>query len=150
MRRFLIYIFGTFCGTGYAPIAPATAASLAFTLIWGLTAPVPASLQIGLLILVCVLGVPAATWLERRHGEDPHLVVCDEIAGMLVTFLMISTGWVGWLAGFFWFRVFDILKPWPVRRLERLPEGWGIMADDLLAGVYAHIALRITLAVTGW
>jgi len=69
---------------------------------------------------------------------------------MLVTFLMISTGWVGWLAGFFWFRVFDILKPWPVRRLERLPEGWGIMADDLLAGVYAHIALRITLAVTGW
>ncbi|MFH1843416.1 MAG: phosphatidylglycerophosphatase A, partial [bacterium] len=59
-------------------------------------------------------------------------------------------GVAGWLAGFFWFRVFDILKPPPVRSLERLPAGWGIMVDDLAAGVYAHIALRLTLLLTGW
>ena len=55
-----------------------------------------------------------------------------------------------WLAGFFWFRIFDIAKPFPVRQLERLPAGWGIMADDLAAGVYAHVALRLTLHLTGW
>ena len=150
MGRFFIYLFGTFLGTGYAPIAPATAASFVFTLIWGFAAPVPLAIQGGLLILTCWLGVPVATWLEKRHGKDPKLVVCDEIAGMLVTFLGVGTGWPGWIAGFFWFRVFDILKPWPARRFEDLPRGWGIMADDVMAGIYANIALRLTLAVMGW
>ena len=57
-----------------------------------------------LLVVVVVLGVPAATALEKLHGSDPRLVVCDEVAGMLVTYLAISSGWAGWLAGFFWFR----------------------------------------------
>jgi len=150
LKSFLIHAFGTFGGTGYAPFAPATVASLAFAIIWGLVSPVPVTIQVLLLLLVVVLGVPAAGWLERRHGQDPSLVVCDEVAGMLVTYLGVSTGWVGWLAGFFWFRFFDIAKPFPVRRAERLPGGWGITVDDLLAGVYAHICLRLTLVVTGW
>jgi len=148
--RFLIHAFGTFGGTGYAPIAPATVASFAFMIIWGLVAPVSLGVQAGLLLAVVALGVPAAGWLERRHGKDPSLVVSDEVAGMLVTYLGVSTGWVGWLAGFFWFRFFDIAKPFLVRRAERLPGGWGITADDLLAGVYANLCLRLTLAVTGW
>lgn len=150
MLRTMIYIFGTFLGTGYAPIAPATAASLAVALLWGLLAPIPFWLQLVLLVAVTGLGVPASGYLERRHGCDPRLAVCDEVAGMQVTYLGVVTGWEGWLAGFLWFRFFDILKPPPVRRCERLPGGWGIMADDLAAGVYAHIALRLTLLVTGW
>jgi phosphatidylglycerophosphatase A len=150
MARFLLYAFATFGGTGYAPIAPATAASLAVALIWWLVSPVPLAIQIVLLVAVAALGVPLSGFLERRHGPDPRLVVCDEVAGMLVTYLGIQTGLVGWLVGFFWFRVFDILKPFPVRRIEKLPGGWGIMADDLMAGVYAHVALVVTLALTGW
>ncbi len=150
MPRVLLYLFATCAGTGFAPLAPATAASLAVALVWGLAAPVPLALQVALLVVVVVLGVPAATALEKLHGSDPRLVVCDEVAGMLVTYLAISSGWAGWLAGFFWFRLFDIVKPFPVRQLERLPGGWGIMADDLAAGVYAHVALRLTLALTGW
>ncbi len=148
--RLLIYAFVTFLGCGYAPIAPATVASLAVAVIWGLLAPVPLLWQFVALIVVVALGVPAATWVERREGKDPSLVVSDEVAGMIVTYLGISTGWLGWLAGFFWFRIFDILKPPPVRSFEKLPGGWGITVDDLAAGVYAHIALRLTLMVTGW
>jgi phosphatidylglycerophosphatase A len=148
--RFFLYLFGTFGGTGFAPVAPATAASLAFALLWYLVAPVPLVWQVSLLVGVTLLGVPVASRLEKIHGTDPKLVVCDEVAGMLVTYLGVTTGLLGWLVGFFWFRVFDILKPYPVRRLERLPGGWGIMADDILAGVYAQVALRLTLLWTGW
>lgn len=150
MGRFLTSAFATFLGTGLAPFAPATVASLGVALLWGLLSPVPLAVQCGLLALVAALGVPAAGWMERRHGKDPHRVVCDEVAGMLVTYLGITSGWAGWLVGFAWFRVFDIAKPFPIRRLEALPGGWGIMADDLLAGVYAHLMLRATLALTGW
>lgn len=150
MFRLLITAFATFLGTGYAPFAPASVASLVVALIWGLVAPVPFVWQLGLLLVVVALGVPAAGWMERRHGPDPSLVVCDEVAGMLVTYLGVTTGWAGWLIGFFWFRVFDVLKPLGVRRAERLPGGWGITADDVLAGVLANILLRATLALTGW
>ena len=150
MKSLLIHAFATFGGTGYAPIAPATAASLVFAVLWGLASPVGMPVQVGLLVVVVALGVPAATWMENRHGKDPHIVVSDEVAGMIVTYLGVSTGWTGWLVGFFWFRVFDIAKPFPVRRAENLPGGWGITIDDILAGVYAQIFLRLTLMVTGW
>jgi phosphatidylglycerophosphatase A len=150
MKRLLDHVVGTFLGTGYAPLAPATAGSFAVALLWWLAAPVPLWLQVLLLVAVVVGGVPVASRLEREHGPDPRLCVIDEVAGMLVTYLGISTGPAGWLVGFCWFRVFDILKPPPVRALERLPAGCGIMADDLLAGVYAQVALRLTLYFTGW
>ncbi len=149
MRR-LVYAVATFLGTGYAPVAPATVASLAVGLLWWWASPVPLALQVVLLLLVVAVGVPAATFVARERGTDPSLVVVDEVAGMLVTYLGVSTGWQGWLAGFLWFRFTDILKPTPIRQLERLPMGWGIMADDLLAGVYAHILLMATLRLTGW
>jgi len=150
LGRFLIYAFATFLGTGYAPIAPATVASFAFMILWMLVAPVPLAWQLIALGLVIALGVPAATRVERREGKDPSLVVSDEIAGMLVTYLGIATTWPGWVAGFFLFRFFDIFKPWPVRRLESLPGGWGITMDDVAAGVYANLVLRLLLWWTGW
>jgi phosphatidylglycerophosphatase A len=151
MRRLLLYAFGTFLGSGFSPIAPATAASFVVAILWWACAPVRLPVQIALLIVVTALGVPAATALERRHGHDPKLVVCDEVAGMIVTYMGLwVVGFRACMAGFLWFRVFDVIKPPPVRQLERLPRGWGIMADDLLAGVYAHVALLLTLRWTGW
>ena len=163
MGRFFLYLYGTFLGTGFAPIAPATVASFAVALVWWLAGPLPLALQALLLAVVTAVGVPVATRLEVRHGHDPKLVVCDEVAGMIVTYLGVSlfarpvtllgvttTGLPACLAGFLWFRVFDILKPFPARRFESLPRGWGIMADDLMAGVYAQIALRLTMRWLGW
>jgi phosphatidylglycerophosphatase A len=150
MLNALTYLLGTFFGTGLAPVAPATVASFAWALLWWLVAPVPLAWQALLLPATVAVGVPVASRLARRHGHDPRLVVIDEVAGMLVTYFGVTTGPAGWLVGFFWFRVFDILKPFPARRSESLPLGWGIMADDLIAGVYAHLALRLTLGLTGW
>ena len=76
-----------------------------------------------LLVVVTAVGIPVAGQLEKIHGEDPSLVVIDEVAGMLVTYLGVSAGLLGWVAGFFWFRFFDILKPFGVRKLEKLGGG---------------------------
>lgn len=157
MPRFLMHLVGTFFGSGYAPVAPATAGSLLYTLLWwgAWTAwgPVPLPVQVALLVLVVAIGVPVAGALERLHGEDPKLVVIDEVAGMIVTFLGVTGGPAVWFAGFLWFRFFDILKPLGVRRLERLGGGGGvgIMADDLGAGVLACVATHLTARLlAGW
>jgi len=145
MYRFLLYTFATFFGTGYAPIAPATVASFVFTVIWVLAGPVDLSVQIALLIVVTAIGIPVATYVEKREGKDPSLVVSDEIAGMLVTFLAIETTTLGYVIGFFLFRFFDIFKPYPVRKFEKLPAGWGITIDDIAAGIYARIVLGVLI-----
>ena len=154
MPRPLLYILGTFCGTGFAPIAPATVASFAVTVLWFLAwiwlGPIPIWLNAVLICVVTLVGVPVASRLERIHGQDPSLVVIDEVAGMLVTFLGVSTGAVGWLLAFFWFRFFDIFKPLGIRRLEKLDGGLGIMADDLGAGVLACICTHVSLRLLWW
>jgi phosphatidylglycerophosphatase A len=157
MRRALVHLIGTFFGTGYAPIAPATAGSFAYALLWwGLwnwLGPIALWVQLIALVAVTVVGIAVAGALEREHGPDPRRCVIDEVAGMQVTYLGLAAGWPGWLAGFFWFRVFDIWKPGGVRKLERLPGGVGIMADDLGAGVLAALATHATVAAArllGW
>jgi phosphatidylglycerophosphatase A len=80
---------------------------------------------------------------------DPSQVVVDEVAGMLITLFLNPVGWLGALAGFLLFRIADIIKPYPADRLERLPGGLGVMADDAMAAVYANLVLRAALAVTG-
>jgi phosphatidylglycerophosphatase A len=155
MPRPLLYTVGTFFGTGFAPIAPATVASALFTALWWAAwtwlGPVPLWLHAALLVVVTVVGIPIAQKLEDIHGEDPSLVVIDEVAGMLVTFLGVGSGLMGWVIGFFWFRFFDILKPLGVRRLEQLGGGGGIgiMADDIGAGVQACLATHLTLWLLG-
>ncbi|MBE0567264.1 MAG: phosphatidylglycerophosphatase A [Krumholzibacteria bacterium] len=156
MPRPLLYLIGTFFGTGYAPIAPATVASLAWAVLWWLAwstfGPIPLWIQGALLVAVTAVGIRVAGELEKIHGEDPKLVVIDEVAGMIVTYFALAAGPLGWLAGFFWFRVFDILKPFGVRRLERLGGGGGlgIVADDLGAGVLACLATHATVRLLGW
>jgi phosphatidylglycerophosphatase A len=89
------------------------------------------------------VGVWAASIVERGAGvEDPQVVVIDEVAGMLVTMLPVPFfSWRATVTGFVLFRLFDVLKPWPVRRFEDLPSGWGIVLDDVVAGILGAVAM---------
>jgi phosphatidylglycerophosphatase A len=103
-------------------------------------------------IAVSLAGGAWAGGAAERHfrATDPGPVVVDELMGMLVTLFLVPVAWPGALLGFLWFRVFDVIKPFPANHLERLPGGVGIMADDLMAAVYANLALRATLAAGSW
>ena len=99
-----------------------------------------------LIALVVAIGIPAATLEARGCGKkDPQHVVIDEVAGQLLTLLACPIVWQALLAGFILFRAFDIVKPPPVRSLERLPEGTGIVVDDLGAGIYGFLVLQALL-----
>lgn len=132
--------------SGYAPVAPGTAGSaVAAVAYYGLGAGLgPAGWAITIAIVLLV-GVPAADLAARDWGKDPRRVVVDEVAGYLVTVALLPHGFWMAVAGFFVFRVFDIVKPPPIRRLESLPGGWGIVADDVLAGVYGNLLIRAAL-----
>ena len=139
----LAWLIGTGLGTGLAPIAPATAGSLAALLVYWATPFEGASYGLTLMILV---GFPLGVWACGRligpDDPDPRRAVWDEFVGMWVTCLLLPKT-LPWLAAAFCcFRVLDIWKPWPIRRLERLPGGLGIMADDLLAGAYGAALLN--------
>jgi phosphatidylglycerophosphatase A len=144
-------LMATFFGAGRLRPGPGTWGSLATALLWWLLAshlPPSARIPVILLLIVIVVavGIPAATLEARGCGKkDPSHVVIDEVAGQLVTLIACPIVWQGLLAGFILFRGFDILKPPPVRSLERLPEGTGIVVDDLGAGVYALIVLQLLL-----
>ena len=132
-------------GIGYAPVAPGTFGSAAGLIVWWL---LPASpLVQGIAILaIFVAGSWGGNIAERHFGRtDPGQVVIDEVMGMLITLWLNPVGWIGALAGFVLFRIFDVIKPYPANRLEQLHGGIGVMADDAMAAVYANLALRAAL-----
>lgn len=133
-------------GSGYSPFAPGTAGSLVgLVLFWPLQR-LDLGLQVAVVIVVFVLGVAVAGDVAQRVGrEDPGIVVVDEVVGMWISLLALPWSPGVAFAGFFLFRVMDVVKPFPARRLEDLPAGWGIMADDVMAGIYANVALRLGL-----
>jgi phosphatidylglycerophosphatase A len=124
---------------------------VATVLLWFvLTRWIPASLQIaagiGLAGLAVAVGIPAATLVARASAlKDPQFVVIDEVAGQMIALIGVPVTWKTLLAGLILFRGFDILKPPPVRQLERLPEGTGIVVDDVGAGIYALIIMQVLL-----
>ena len=128
--------------TGFAPVAPATVTSLFALLPAWLLRPWPGwhAAVIGAVLLI---GVPIAGSLEREWGTDPGRVTIDEIAGTLLTFLALPalTLW-GWLIGFLLWRFYDIVKLPFINRSQRLPGGWGIMTDDVLAGACANLTMQ--------
>lgn len=140
----LATIVATGFGAGYSPIAPGTAGSLVgLALFWPLSR-LPGEAQAVALAAVFFAGVAASTDLARRLGaHDPGLVVVDEVAGMWASLLLVPWSAGSAIVGFLLFRVMDVVKPYPARALESLPRGWGIMADDLMAGLYANLTLRI-------
>ena len=146
MIRLAVFL-ATVAYCGYFPIAPGTVGSAAglivYLLVWWTHSPI---VEVGLIVGTFVVGVWAATQAERHFGGiDPGPVVIDEVLGMLVTLAFIPAGWSAALAGFVIFRVFDVIKPYPANRLENLHGGFGIMADDAMAGVYANLALRLAM-----
>lgn len=140
-------VLATFFGTGFFPIAPATFASFILCLLLGFLtgweARPDALVMAGVIALVSAVGVWASEHGERAWGEDPGRVVIDEVAGLLIAVwaLPLTPAVLG--AGFILFRIMDVVKPPPAYQLQSLPGGWGVMADDLMAGVYAQLALRL-------
>lgn len=133
--------------SGYFPIAPGTIGSAAglvvYLIVWWAQSAV---VEVGLIVGLFALGTWAGTTAERYFGGiDPGPVVIDEVVGMLITLLFIPVGLSGALIGFFLFRIFDIIKPFPAGRLEALHGGLGVMADDAMAAVYANLSLRAVL-----
>ncbi len=139
------WAIGTFFGIGFLKPGPGTWGSVAAVLLWAayawLAHPSPITLLVALLIgifLAILFGIPAASVVERESGRhDPGFVVIDEVAGQWITLLFSPVDWRHALIALVLFRLFDIVKPYPVRRLERLPGGWGIVFDDVAAGLYA-------------
>ena len=148
MRRLTI-LLATCGGVGLSPFAPGTAGTLVAIPIFLLLALLPWWLYI---LCVCSIGViacRAADAAERIFQEkDPHRVVIDEAVGFFITMTAFPVTWQYLLAGFVFFRLFDIIKPPPIRLVERkVPGGYGVVLDDVVAGIYAHIAVRIVAAL---
>jgi phosphatidylglycerophosphatase A len=111
-----------------------------------LTPSVRTPAAIALAALVTLVGIPAATRVARASGtKDPQSVVIDEVAGQLIALIAVPLAWKTFLAGLILFRAFDIVKPPPVRQLERLPEGAGIVLDDVAAGIFALVGMHLLL-----
>lgn len=135
----------TFFGAGLGKPGPGTWGSVGAVLVWALFGflahPAPHTMLIALvagIVVSIVAGVPAATIAARESGRhDPGFVVIDEVAGQWIALLWSPFGWKHGLVALVLFRLFDITKPFPARQLEQLPEGWGIVFDDVAAGLYA-------------
>jgi phosphatidylglycerophosphatase A len=144
-------LVATFFGIGNLRPGPGTWGSAATVLWWWLLARsiVPGWqpwVAILLALAAILAGIPAATRVARASGrKDPQFVVIDEVAGQLITLIAAPIAWQSLLLGFILFRGFDIVKPWPVRRLERLPEGVGIVVDDVAAGIYGLAVMQVAL-----
>ncbi len=144
--RALIILLSTGCYTGYTPRAPGTAGSvLGLGLVWALTGPLGLPLPYYLLVTAAlfVLGVWVSSRAEPLFGHDGPPIVIDEIVGVLIVFAGIPLDLYTVLAGFVLFRLLDIWKPYPSDRMQRLSGGTGVMMDDAVAAVYAHLLLRI-------
>ncbi|MGA9717216.1 MAG: phosphatidylglycerophosphatase A [Acidobacteriaceae bacterium] len=156
---------GTFFGAGLLKPGPGTWGSVAAVLLWMIPAsvfrwlthefivatPFPAWINYPLsalsllgIVIATAIGIPAATIVAEESGrEDPGHVVIDEVAGQWLTLVVCKPDWPHALLALALFRLFDITKPWPIRKLEALPGGWGIMLDDLAAGLFGLIVLLV-------
>jgi phosphatidylglycerophosphatase A len=141
----------TFLGVGRLKPGPGTWGSLTTVILWTLASSrIPVASRTWATVIaaavVTLVGIPAATQVARALGrKDPQIVVIDEVAGQLVALVAVPLAWKTFLVGFILFRVFDMWKPFPIRQLERLPEGTGIVVDDLGAGVYALAIMHLLL-----
>jgi phosphatidylglycerophosphatase A len=152
MVQYLKLIIGSLFGSGYIPVAPGTWGSLVSVIILYPVAIVYGTAGLAIsLITGSALSIWSADACEKQWGKDPGRMVIDEFAGMTIVFFWISfTGVLStdiWLliSGFILFRIFDIFKPLGIDRLQHIPSGIGILADDLLAGLYALICLHLAI-----
>jgi phosphatidylglycerophosphatase A len=148
-REKLAHVLGVWFGCGHFPKAPGTAGTVGAIPLYLLLRPHGLVAVAIAAIVVTAIGTWAST-IESRvlKTKDPQIVCIDEVAGVLVTWLGAPPGWKGTLAGFVLFRLFDQFKPWPARWAERnLPTGWGVMFDDVFAGVWGALVLIVAMRV---
>ncbi len=147
-------LIATGCGVGFFPYGPGTMGALFAIVVWYLLSllvsmPSLIGITLALVVLFTFLGAWSATVSERYWGEDPSRVVIDEVVGQWIVLLAIPANFQLWhvVVALALFRFFDIVKPLGVRKMENFKGGWGIMADDILAGVYGFIVLQLLLIV---
>jgi len=149
--RALAYAVATALGLGYSPVAPGTvgaAAAVGIYLLFRDALGTQPLLFGGIILAVSLAGVLAAREVSRaENNPDPSHVVVDEVAGQWLAFFGAPDSWPALLAAFLLFRLFDIWKPFPIRQVERWGGGWGVMMDDILAGLYTRLLLAGALAV---
>ena len=142
LRRLGVFI-ATCAHVGYAPVAPGTFGSAVGLVVYYLVRrQASTAVELGAIALILVVGLWSATEAEHHFGGiDPGPVVIDEVIGMLITLALHPVNVAGATVGFFVFRVLDVVKPWPARRLELLPGGFGVVLDDVMAGVYGNLLM---------
>ena len=141
--KLLAKIIGSTFGCGYSPVAPGTVGSLAAIVVLWLAPPISSIALILLAAGFFVIGVWASFMCEKDWGHDSGRIVWDEVVGMMITVVALPKDWLIYLIAFGLFRFFDILKPFPINKSQDLPHGWGVMVDDVLAGIFANIVLQL-------
>jgi phosphatidylglycerophosphatase A len=142
LRRLGVFI-ATCAYVGYAPVAPGTFGSaIGLAVFYVVRHQRSTTVEVGVIVALAAVGLWSATEAEHHFGGiDPGPVVIDEVIGMLITLAFIPVNIAGAIVAFFIFRFLDVVKPWPARRLERLPGGFGVVLDDMMAGVYGNIVM---------
>jgi len=145
--RILSKIFATVFGLGYFPVAPGTITSLGIIFLYKfIFHPLSWPLHMLIFIFIFLLGVfTSQQYSQQQNKKDPQNIVIDEAAGQFLVLFRLDPSWTSLLIAFFLFRFFDIVKPFPIRKTEKLPHGWGIMMDDVVAAVFAGIITNIYL-----
>ncbi|MBN1466565.1 phosphatidylglycerophosphatase A [candidate division KSB1 bacterium] len=145
--KVLAKIIGSTLGCGYFPVAPGTVGSLVAIIALWLLPTMDLSTLLLISLIFFFVGVWAATICEREWGHDAGRIVWDEVVGMMISIVALPKQALIYGAAFFLFRLFDIIKPFPANASQRLPKGWGVMIDDVIAALYTNIVLQIVLLI---
>lgn len=146
-------IISTCLGIGYIKKGGGTVAAIFTCIVWFLCSIAFHSsgnnifIEILIILFLSILGIYTGNKLEKLWGKDSYRIVLDEVVGMLITLIGAPANWKCIFLGLLFFRVFDIAKPLYIRKLEKIPGGWGVMLDDIVAGIYALIVLQIVLTL---
>lgn len=151
----LARIISTGLGIGYFPIAPGTIGALAILILYWISPEISAWQLLIILSSLSAIGIFSATITEKEMkeklgpemGNDPSIIIIDEMIGMLIALIAIPKTTLFIIVAFILFRIFDIMKPFPVHQAEKLPSGWGIVFDDVIAGIYANILIQIGILI---
>lgn len=133
--------------SGYSPFVPGTCGSIVGILIYAIPGFETPLIIISISILCFIIGAYVSSVMENKLGDDPSVVVIDEIVGMWISLILLPKTFLVILITFFFFRAYDIFKPQPARYAEKYKNGWGIMLDDVVAGIYANISVRILILI---
>ncbi len=145
MKKRVITFFGSFFYTGFFPFAPATFATLIWAVCYLFIPPAGWIIHLIALLIMLPISIYISDVMEGYFGKDASVIVIDEFVGMQVTFFAIAPSPLTVLVGFLLFRIFDIAKPFPIGRSQKIRGGYGVVIDDVIAGLYSYIILNIIM-----